>query len=562
MLICGIKATHDGGIALIDNGRLVTSIEMEKIDNLDRYTPLGDASRVPELLRTAGIDHRDVDAYVVDGWWAQPGQDPFEPAVPLRRDDMTVHLPVAAYSDSPGRSEPMQRYHFDAHDFGSGKGYTSYFHNANHLLGSYCSSPFAQRNEDSLVLVWDGGTTPRLYDVRPADRSVRAVSSLLRVPGNFFSDFNAHFGPFRLDGRGLDMNALIRHHLSVAGKAMAYAALGTPSEAAFPVFDDLLGSFPSVVPQNAAAMAQAILAKRDAYLPGLSDADIIATFQEYLGQRLLAALARVVAEHFPGAPRNLCLGGGCALNIKWNSRIRASGLFTDVWVPPFPNDAGAAIGTACCEMWGTGLTALDWSVFSGPPIRTGTVPESWTVTPCDEAGVARILHEYDEPVVVLSGRAELGPRALGNRSILAPARDTAMKQRLNLIKDRADYRPVAPICLADRATEIFTPGGSDPYMLFEHEIRPDWVDRIPAVIHLDGTARLQTVQRTDDIAAARILIAYEALTGVPVLCNTSANLNGSGFFPDVASALRWGGTRYVWSDGLLYTNPDPTRSIA
>ncbi len=90
-------------------------------------------------------------------------------------------------------------------------------------------------------------------------------------------------------------------------------------------------------------------------------------------------------------------------------------------------------------------------------------------------------------------------------------------------------------------------------MLFDHVVRPDWRDRIPAVLHLDDTARLQTVGPDDDPTLRAILARYQSLSGVPVLCNTSANFNGTGFFPDVESALAWGKVDRVWSDGTLYT---------
>jgi carbamoyltransferase len=153
--------------------------------------------------------------------------------------------------------------------------------------------------------------------------------------------------------------------------------------------------------------------------------------------------------------------------------------------------------------------------------------------------------------VVLDGRAELGPRALGSRSIIAPATSPKMKDRLNEVKDREPYRPVAPICLEEAAPGVFTPGTPDPYMLFDHEVRPEWRARIPAIVHLDGTARLQTVGRGDG-AVRRLLESYFEASGIPVLCNTSANLKGSGFFPDVASALAWGRVDLVWSEGTLY----------
>ncbi|MEE3922504.1 carbamoyltransferase C-terminal domain-containing protein [Micromonospora sp. BRA006-A] len=150
--------------------------------------------------------------------------------------------------------------------------------------------------------------------------------------------------------------------------------------------------------------------------------------------------------------------------------------------------------------------------------------------------------------MVVDGRAELGPRALGHRSIIAPAHDPAMKDRLNEIKLRESYRPVAPICLEERAPEVFDPGTPDPYMLFEHHIRPGggWRDRVPAVVHADGSARLQTVGPAHPLLF-ELLTAYERHSGIPVLCNTSANHPGRGFFPDAASAMRWGGVPRVWS---------------
>ncbi|GAA2359900.1 carbamoyltransferase N-terminal domain-containing protein [Dactylosporangium salmoneum] len=552
MLICGIKASHDGGVAVIDDGRLLFSVEVEKLDNGPRYSFLENLQRVTEILAREGLSPDVIDQFVIDGWHttAADGGN----AVPIRDGDRSMELRVAPYLEGPGDNGPLQRYAFDSYDFNGTGGYASYTHVANHLLGAYCTSPFAAREEDALALVWDGGVVPRLYRVHAARREVTMVSALLPVIGNSFADFSAQFDPFRYDADALSPEEADRRHLSIAGKAMAYAALGTAEPDVFAVFDDIIGGFRTLSTDNARVLGAKIASNRDELASGLSNADLIATFQAYLGRRLLDRLAAVVERQFPGERLNLVLGGGCALNIKWNTMIRASGLFHDVFVPPFPNDAGAAIGTAACEMFRRGRIALDWDVYRGPAIATGSLPSGWRAQACDERQVAALLQTEGEPVVVLSGRAELGPRALGNRSILAPATDPGMKGRLNDIKHRAQYRPVAPICLADRAPEVFEPGTADPYMLFEHRMRPGWAQRVPAVVHLDGTARLQTIEATQDVAAARILSAYAELTGIPVLCNTSANFDGCGFFPDVASAARWGGARYIWSDGTLYTS--------
>jgi carbamoyltransferase len=125
------------------------------------------------------------------------------------------------------------------------------------------------------------------------------------------------------------------------------------------------------------------------------------------------------------------------------------------------------------------------------------------------------------------GRSEFGPRALGNRSILADPRDGAMKDKLNRrVKHRQAFRPFAPIVLAERADEIFEGGQESPFMLLAARVRPAWRDKIPAVVHVDGTARLQTVRRETNEPLYRLLEAFEALTGVPVLINTSFNVKG------------------------------------
>ncbi|MEV6340625.1 carbamoyltransferase N-terminal domain-containing protein [Nocardia vinacea] len=561
MIICGIKASHDGAVAVIEDGRLHFSIETEKIDNGARYRSLDDLGRVTEILAREGLSPADVDQFVIDGWYTV-GTNGSHAVTLENGEQQPVELGVAPYVESPGDEGPLQRHTFVGRDFVGGAGYVSFNHVTNHVLGAYCSSPFAARGEDALALVWDGGIVPRLYLVRAATREVTLVSALLPITGNTFADFCTHFGPFSADTSGLNPDEANRHHLSIAGKAMAYAALGTTEPNAFPLLDEIISGFPAIDPENARTLGAKIASNRDELLPGLTDAGIIATFQDYLGQRLLDRLSVVVRRRFPGERLNLVLGGGCALNIKWNTLIRAAGLFQDVYVPPFPNDAGAAIGTAVCESFHRGVLTLDWNVYSGPALVEGPVPDGWRRAPCNERQLALLLHTEGEPVVVLSGRAELGPRALGNRSILAPATDPGMKARLNAIKNRADYRPVAPICLEERAAEVFTPGTADPYMLFEHRMRPGWAERVPAVVHLDGTARLQTIGEHNHSAAARVLAAYAEISGVPVLCNTSANFEGRGFFPDLASAARWGGTRYIWSDGVLYTNSNFMAGLA
>jgi carbamoyltransferase len=553
MLICGVKLSHDGGIALIDGNRLAFNVEVEKLDNNYRYSSLGYLERVTAILASENVQLSEVDALVVDGWWTESGDA--SPLIRTVANGGPITIEVAPYTDEGNVRPSLTRHQFATSAFGSIGSYASYHHATGHLLASYCSSPFAKRGEDALILVWDGGMVPRLYEVSGRRKTVRLVRLLMPVVGNIFADFARCFDPFTADTTGWDAERDLRYDLGIAGKAMAFTALGKVVEELSDYIGKAFTSMRGISVDNAEEIARRVIKDRAQIFPELTNADLIATLQAYLGDRLLASLRQTLARYYPGQVPNLGMAGGCALNIKWNKLIRDSGMFREVWIPPFPNDSGASIGAAVSEMFTIGGDpALDWDVYSGPSLRpTLSVPHGWTRRLCTEAEVAAILHAEGEPVVVVSGRAELGPRALGNRSILAPATDATMKDFLNEIKCREQYRPVAPICLESEAAQVFYPGIPDHYMLFEHGVRHAWKSRIPAVIHLDGTARLQTI-RPDAGAGGRILAAYARLSGIPVLCNTSANFNGRGFFPDAESAMRWGKTKYVWSDGELYVN--------
>lgn len=551
MIICGVKVSHDGAVAVLDGDRLVFSAEIEKLGNGRRYSALGDLDRITEALIAHGLDVGDVDRFVVDGWWST---EDGPPTIPTLRGGKPVEVAVAPYVADPQLPGPPPRYAFNG-IAGSAlaAGYASYPHVSHHLFASYATGPYA--DQTAFGLVWDGGTLPRLYLVRPG-RPVTGeyLGPLFGLVGDVFTYFCTALEPFARSLDGLSEVETVEYHLGTAGKAMAYAAFGAVDLEALAMLDKLANELSSdaIGPEVGSVLAERLAA----LFPDLTGADLIATAQEYVGQTLVSSLTVAMERLEPGEPRPLCLAGGCALNIKWNSMIRGSGLFSDVWVPPFPNDAGAAIGAALCERLSLGGSPrLEWDVYSGPAVVPSRPAPGWTGRPCAEAQLAELLHTTSEPVVVVDGRTELGPRALGNRSIIAAPVSPSMKDLLNDIKGREHYRPVAPICLESEAPRVFDPGGADPYMLFDHRVRPEWAQRIPAVVHLDGTARLQTIRPdAPGTRIGRVVEEYHRISGIPLLCNTSANLAGCGFFPDVASATAWGRTPYVWSDGILYTD--------
>ncbi|HEY2184862.1 MAG TPA: carbamoyltransferase C-terminal domain-containing protein [Xanthobacteraceae bacterium] len=249
--------------------------------------------------------------------------------------------------------------------------------------------------------------------------------------------------------------------------------------------------------------------------------------------------------------RNLCMAGGVALNCVANGRIAREAGFENVWIQPAAGDDGVAIG---CAYYGR--LALQKNprsfvmrhAFLGRPYsdkETRAVTEGklarlqTTVTRSRDicAETAKLLSESNV-FGWFQGGSEFGPRALGNRSILADPRDASMKDKLNKrVKHRQAFRPFAPIVLAERANEIFEGEQESPFMLLATRVRPQWRDKIPAIVHVDGTARLQTVRQEHNAGLYRLLQEFEAITGVPVLLNTSFNIRGEPMVETPADAL-------------------------
>ena len=548
MILCGLTLTHDAGVALIDDGRLIFSVEMEKLRNNERHAHLEELGTIEDVLADHGHVLADVDHLVIDGWR--------KPVKTRHWNGQEVPLQLGPYRRGLRSASLLDSYRFRTVDLD----YLSYSHYAGHVASAYCTSPFA--GEPAYVLCWDGRMAPFLYHVDSA--GARTVGPLSPLLGDTYHSLAQLFPPFSGSPNGRPEP----FDLALPGRVMAYCARGEPRDEALKLLRlayeaacrDVLGAVPLVDRSANELHGQAILEHMVGHLDrrGASAADMLASVQVFLGELLVSSLTDLIRSD-PAPTKNLCLTGGCALNIKWNRAIRESGIARRVHVPPFPNDAGSAIGAACCGMMElSGRRRLEWSPYSGPALAPPVLRPDWSARPCLPRELAAVLHASGDAVVFLDGRAELGPRALGHRSILAPAVDAATKDRLNEVKDREDYRPVAPICLQSRAPEVFDPGSPDPYMLFDHAVRPEWTDRVPAICHLDGSARLQTVPDDDDSPVVRVLTEYERLSGVPLLCNTSANAKGRGFFPDVASAMDWGRIPRIWSDGVLYERGSDT----
>jgi carbamoyltransferase len=278
-------------------------------------------------------------------------------------------------------------------------------------------------------------------------------------------------------------------------------------------------------------------------------ADLAASVQARL-QEVMLDLARWLHEQT--GDRDLTMAGGVALNCVANSWLAERGPFERIWVQPAAGDAGTALGAALyvAQRLGDPIT----------PMTTAALGREWTddalrawletaavpfETPSDIAGAVADVLAANGVVAWFQGRSEYGPRALGHRSLLANPSHPDNLRRLNDIKGREQFRPVAPMVLVERAAEIFEGPLPSPYMLFTHRVRPRWRSRIPAVVHVDGTARVQTVDARDEPLVARMLSAFEARTGLPVVVNTSLNTAGRPMVDDPRDALECFGSAPV-----------------
>jgi carbamoyltransferase len=264
--------------------------------------------------------------------------------------------------------------------------------------------------------------------------------------------------------------------------------------------------------------------------------DIANSLQRVLEETVLQLAAWL---HRRTGLSKLVMAGGVALNCVMNSTLRDVGPFEDVWVQPAAGDAGTALGAALWtdyrERSARGDRTRRWTMnhaYLGPEFSEAEIEQFllWSKAPyrrlTDIAGESADLLASGKVIGWYQGRTEFGPRALGARSILASPVDPHMQARLNEIKDREDFRPVAPVVMEEHAKDWFVGARVAPFMLFIFDVRADKAERIPAVRHVDGTARVQTVNRAQHPLYYDLLDAFRARTGVPILVNTSFNTRG------------------------------------
>ena len=520
MRVLGINAIyHDPAAALVVDGQVVAAAEEERFSRRKhgkRPVPFS-AWELPELsaawcLASAGLTPADVDAvaYSFDPRLARPADelgltDPWDHL----RTTYAQRAPGFVASALPGLDPAAVHY---------------VAHHVAHAASAGLAAPYP----DSSVLVLDGrGEAVSHLAGRYADGELQILASqgLPHSLGLLYEEVTDHLGFLRS---------------SDEFKVMALASYGEPRFA--PELRELIhatgdGGFRTEV------IDWATLVKRRGKDEEWNQdhADLAASVQARL-EEVLLDLARWL--HARTGDKTLTMAGGVALNCVANSRIAVQGPFERVWVQPAAGDAGTALGGALHLARALGDRTAP---MPGADLGRGWTDEeieAYLVTarvpyerPRDVADAVAAALAGNGVVAWFQGRSEYGPRALGHRSLLAHPGHPANLERLNDVKGREQFRPVAPMVLAERAADIFRGPLPSRYMLFVHDVHPEWKDRIPAVVHVDGTARIQTVDRAESPLVARMLECFEARTGLPVVINTSLNTAGRPMVDDPRDAL-------------------------
>ncbi|WP_030200755.1 carbamoyltransferase C-terminal domain-containing protein [Streptomyces sp. NRRL S-87] len=526
------SGTHDSAAALIADGRLVGLVEEERLNGIKHTKAYPDLA-IAWLLGEAGLTAADV----TDVAYNFAPRRYLTAAVPLRhlrpgtagrawpraRSFAVVHRRASERLRQFGRRFPHAELHGVEH------------HRA-HALYAFEASPY----EAAAVLVVDSlgeTTTTSICAGRRTGRRA-ALGGRWSLPdpaslGYAYGAVTEHLGWRRGDEEGT---------------VMALAALGDPGRfrdlfaQAIPLTVEAFALDPRLFPLRVISsrysrLSPAFIAatcpprapKQEA---AQVHADLAAALQERTEQ-VMVHLAR--QARYRTGEKYLCLGGGVALNCVSIGKIVERAGFEEVFVPPAPGDSGTATGAALHAHQQHAVrpvAGVQGECYLGPSfpgLELGAEPRPGTAAhrPADAARHLALRLAEGQIVGVFRGRLEAGPRALGNRSILASPLRADVVDRLNAkVKFREPFRPFAPVVLAERAADYFTLGQPAPFMSFASGVTDLARDKIPAVVHANGLARVQILHPRQNPFLDTVLREFHAITGVPVLINTSLNIKG------------------------------------
>ncbi|MFT7561173.1 MAG: putative NodU family carbamoyl transferase [Flavobacteriales bacterium] len=507
MKILGCKSGgHDGSVCFLDDGELIFSIEAEK-DDRSRYGLLHNGEVESICKRQNAVPQ------IVCGDSFSFGSDDVGKYIGISFDDIQ-------WSDAIFDGQPIQ--------------YASVPHELSHICSALALSdvPIGQA---CYVLIWEG-FIGHFYHVDES-LNITRVSEDGALP-NYVG--MRYILPYHGTGR------IDAHGHPAAGKIMAIAGmkLGDVDSNKEKEIElaKLIASADMIQEAGRVRLngSWKLLYEKMQYLRGVDvlDPRFISLCRAIQDELFDAYFQFAKKELTRGLP--LIVAGGCGLNCEWNTQWQKSGLFESVFVPPVPNDTGIAIGAAAAIQYlKTGKISLNWDVYCGEKFVheiDDIEKHGFTKTPLDLDYLCDLIFDDGHVVAWVQGKYEIGPRALCHRSLIASPLTDATRDKLNTIKKREFFRPVAPVCLEEDVSELFDCEGASPYMLFFQKVLSP---NLKAVTHSDGTARVQTMNKDQDSVVYELLQQCKKKTGYGVLCNTSLNFPGKGFINRTSGLLNY-----------------------
>ena len=514
MKILSFKPGHDGTIASLDaeKGELLFSYEAEK----DSF--LRNASITPDAFMDAARWFQELPDVLSLSGWSKTNLD-------------TVSTSGAGYLGIGNGSEVVEKRIF----FGKSVDFYSSTHERSHIWSAYAMSPF-QQGEPCYILVWEG-TLGDFYEI-DQHLQIKHLGQVMAAPGNKYAFLYTLSDPTLSIQKGQLQN-------EEPGKLMALSASGNLG----PVDKDEQKVIDFILTHETAlsTIDKENLTDSPFYNLGVHSQkfkNLAAKFSDALFNVFYKYAEANLNKGYP-----LLIVGGCGLNCEWNTRWKNCGLFREVFVPPCTNDTGSAIGTAVDAMRHyTGKAKLDWTVYTGQPFNDNigvSEMEDVVASELNLSDVANALYRGDI-IGWARGNCEIGPRALGNRSILAAPFHAKMLERLNTIKGREKFKPIAPVCLEEDVSKHFDWKGPSPHMLYFQKLTDT---RLEAIKHMDGSARVQTISRVQNAVIYDLLTEFKKISGVGVVCNTSLNYHGTGFINRTSDLYNY--AKMVGLDGFV-----------
>jgi predicted NodU family carbamoyl transferase len=498
MKILSFNPGHDGAFAYLEDGHLVASIEAEKHSRY-RYSPLSVSDVFSVLGELKEIPH----VLCTGGWWPSDTH--------LSEQQLIAGYRGVNSSDFIVGQKRL---------LGKTVEYFSSSHERSHLLCAFGMSNLP-KGTPCYALLWEG-VIGAFYKI-DSELNLTKLADVMPEPGHRYALLYALADPT------FDKSVADFSRISDAGKLMALASFSKrskPSDEEEKIIAFLMQDCLHLRPKECE-----VLRHCQHYNVGLDDPEF-RNFAGIVSNRIFERFYHFAQLNMKrGMP--LLITGGCGLNCDWNTKWKETNLFSDVFVPPVANDSGSAIGTAIdAQFHFTGNPKIDWNVYAGLAFVANEAFDASLFDEC-ETNFAMLADMLASDLIIgwVNGKYEIGPRALGNRSILAsPFRDST-RVRLNEIKQREQYRPIAPVCLEEDAAKWFGCNQPSPFMLYTHLVS---TEALAAVTHVNGTARIQTVSPVSNSHLHELLVAFKARTGYGVLCNTSLNFKGRGFINDIA----------------------------